>query len=315
MKRLREGGLSVGPAWLLGFGVIAWGLAWWPLEVTSEHSPPVMLASLRMIPSALTLLAGYLLIRGTLPRGRVLVGAIVTGLLVFAFFQWALMASVARVGAGNSAVVTNTPPLMVAILGWLVLRERVSRLAIAGLATGFGGVVLMVATQLGGTQGTGRLLSGVGLGLAAALAWAVATLIMRALTRNNPKVDIVGVSVVQYTAGALVLVPIAFATVGTSSTDWSSPELWAPMAWVGPVTAVAVLFFFTVLKHMEAARASSVLFLVPAIAVLVEIARGNAPGALTLSGMFVAVIGVALVTTPSNLPSRSPLLPSALRSR
>lgn len=315
MKQLRLGGLSAGPVWLLSFSVVVWGLAWWPLEVSSEHAPPIMLAALRMIPSALTLFFGYLLIRGRLPRGQLLAGAIVTGLLLFGFFQWALMSSVVRAGAGNSAVVTNIPPLMVAILGWLVLRERVSRLAVAGLVTGFGGVVLMVGTQLGASQGTARLLTGIGLGLAASLAWAIGTLIMRALLRDDPDVDIVGVTVVQYSVGALVLAPIAFGTAGTSSTDWSSAGLWAPLVWTGPVAAIGVLFFFIVLQQLEAARTSSVLFLVPAIAIIVEIARGNAPGALTLSGMFVAVIGVALVTTPRELLDRSRLVPSALRSR
>lgn len=315
MTQPRQHGPAARPVWLLGSAVLIWGLAWWPLDISSQHAPPVMLAALRMVPSALLLWLGYLLMRGTLPRGRLLAGSILTGLLLFAFFQWALMASIAYAGAGNSAVVTNMPPLLVAILGWLALRERVSRLALAGLITGFGGVVLMVATQLGSSQGAVRLLIGIGLGLAGSLAWAVGTLVMRGLSRDDPSIDIVGVSVVQYSVGALALVPIAFGAVGLSSTNWSSVGLWAPLVWVGPVTALATVFFFIVLKRLEAARTSSVLFLVPAIAIIVEIARGNAPGALSLSGMFVAVIGVALVTAPPDLLNRSVLVRSVLRPR
>ena len=111
----------------------------------------------------------------------------------------------------------------------------------------------------------------------------------------------IGVTVVQYAAGAIVLVPVGFAVAGTSGTDWSAAGLWIPLLWIGPITTLALMFFFIVLQRMQAARATSVLFLIPAVAIVIEIVRGNAPGAVTLAGMFVAILGVALVTAPRDL--------------
>ena len=125
----------------------------------------------------------------------------------------------------------------------------------------------------------------------------------------------IGVTVVQYATGALVLVPTAFPVAGTSGTDWSSLGLWLPLLWVGPVTAFALLVFFVVLQRMQAARATSILFLIPGVAIVIEIARGNAPGLVALAGMFIAVLGVALVTAPAGLLSRAAALPSTLRAR
>lgn len=307
----RGGGTTVA---LLAFSVLVWGTGWWPIDVASEHTPPIMLAMLRVAPTLVLVLVLFALLHRRLPRGRILVASVVSGLLMFGFFQWVLMDSVVTIGPGNSAVIINTSPLAVALLGFLFLGERLSRLATAGLVAGFVGVVLMVWSQIGDFPGAGTLIGGVAIAFVGAAAWGAAALVLRWATRDRSDIDMVGVTVVQYAAGALVLVPIAFPVAGVASTDWGSPGLWFPLLWVGPVTAFALLVFFIVLQRMEAARATSVMFLIPGVAIVIEIARGNAPGTVALAGMFIAIIGVGLVTAPPALLKRS-ALSTALRAR
>lgn len=287
-----------GPLVLLAATVIIWGTGYWPTAVAADYSPPLLVAGLRLVSSALVLVVAALLMRGQIPRGRLMGWAVVTGLLMVALFHWGITESITRAGAGTSAVLVNTNPLIVLVLAWIFLRERLSPLGIVGLSIGFGGVVLMVSSQLGGNADTSQLLIGSAIALTAALGWAVGVMIVRHLSQQPGGVEMMGFTAVQFIASSIVLIPIGFALEGTSSTNWSSGTFWGSMLWIGPAAGLGVAFFYMALKHLSAAKTSSALFLVPAVAVIVEIARGNAPSALVLVGMVVAVLGVALAVIP-----------------
>ncbi|MGI9658668.1 MAG: DMT family transporter [Gaiellaceae bacterium] len=289
---------AVGPFFLLGAAVLMWGTGWWPIALASEHAPPLTVAGLRTAPAIPVLLLALPMLGGRLPRGRLLFWAVLTGLIMVAFFQFGLTEGVARMGAGNTAVLVNTPPLIVAVLAWLMLRERLSRRAVLGLPLGFAGVVLMVSAQLSGDISTRALLTGVAFALTAALGWALGTMLLRYVAQRNDNVDMVGITAVQYVVAGSLLFPLALAVNGVGDTDWSSPELWASVVWIGPAAALATILFFASLKRLPAARASAWLFLIPTIAVLLEIARGRAPDAVVLAGMALTIVGVALVNVP-----------------
>jgi O-acetylserine/cysteine efflux transporter len=284
---------------LLAGMVLIWGTGYWPTEVAGEHTETVLLSGLRVIGGALLLVSVALLARSRWPRGRMLGWAAISGLIMVALSHWGTTEAVARAGPGNAAVVVNAAPLIVAALGWFLLRERLSGIGIAGVIVGFGGVVLMVSSQLGGDTDTRQLLIGVGLGAAGALGWAIGTLLVRAFaTRRGEEMDMLSFTATQFTVAGVVLLVAGFGIDGVATTEWGSGELWAALFWIGPVSGLGFAFFFVALGRMPAARASAALFLVPGVAVIVEIARGNVPTALVLLGMFLAVAGVALVNVP-----------------
>ncbi len=300
---------------LLGVAVLIWGGGFWPIDVASDHTEPIMLAMLRVAPTLALVLVIFVVFRRRLPTGRLLWVSVLSGLLIFGLFQWILMDAVVRIGPGNTAVMVNTAPLVIAVLGFVFLRERLGALASLGLVIGFIGVVMMVWSQIGDFPSADTLIGGVALAFAGACAWGGGALVLRAGTRNESGIDMMGVTVVQYAAGALVLVPIAFPVAGVSTTDWGALGLWVGVAWIGPLTGIALLILFIVLQRMEAGRATSVLFLIPAVAIVIEIARGNAPSAVALAGMFVAILGVGLVTAPRGALGRAAVRLGALRVR
>ena len=291
-------GRAQAPLLLLGVAVVIFGTGYWPTAVAAEHGPTLMVTALRLVTSALALLAIAMVLQSQLPRGRLLGWAILTGVLMVAVFHWGLTEAIARAGPGNTAILVNTNPLMVLVLAWIFLRERLSPLGVLGLVTAFAGVALMVSSQLGGSVDTTQLLLGSALALVAALSWAVGVLIVRSLSQRPGGIDMVSFTTLQFFVGSLLLAPIAFAIEGTSGTDWGSDSFWAATVWTGPGAAFAVLFFYVALKQLPAAKTSSALFLVPAVAVVVEVARGSTPEAVVLAGMFVAVAGVALAVLP-----------------
>ena len=290
---------AVGPFVLLGAAMLMWGTGWWrPIALASEHAPPLTVAALRTAPAIPMLLLSLPMIGAGLPRGRLLFWAVISGLVMVAFFQFGLTEAVARTGPGNTAVLVNTPPLIVAVLAWAMLHERLSRRAVIGLPIGFAGVVVMVSAQLTGDVSTSALLTGVAFALMAALGWALGTMLLRYVAQRNENVDMAGITAVQYVVAGSLLFPLALIVNGVGDTDWRSVELWASVAWIGPVAALATIMFFASLKRLPAARASAWLFLIPTIAVFTEIVRGSTPDGVVLAGMFLTILGVALVNVP-----------------
>lgn len=257
-----------------------------------------MLAALRTAPAAPLLLAAVPLLRARLPRGRTAVWAVVTGLLMVGVFFFGITEGTVLAGGGNASVLANTSPFVVLLLGRVFLAERISSVRLGGLAIGFAGVVTMVSTQLGAGHGTDPA-AGFALDLAAAVAWAIATLIIKRLVARDPGLDLVGFTAIQYTAGGLALVVVALAVDGTSGTDWSSTGTWAPLAYlVLGNSAAGSITYFAALKRLSATGATAGLFLIPVVAVLVEILRGHAPTAAVLIGMALTIVGVALANLP-----------------
>ena len=286
------------PFTLLGTSIFFWGTSYWPVEIAGPHTPSLMLAALRSAPAVVVLLVALPLLRARLPRGRTALWAALTGLLMVALFFYGATEGTVRAGAGNASVLVNTAPFFVLILGRVFLGEQVSWLRVGGLAAGFCGVVVMVSSQLGAGGDTADLVLGFTLALAAAAAWAVGTLAVKWLIGPDPGLDLIGFTTVQYVAGGGLLAAIAFAVEGSAGTDWGSTDLWGALAYlVIGTSALASITYFASLKRLSATHTASALFLVPVVAVLVEIGRGTSPGAVVLVGMAMTIAGVALVNS------------------
>jgi O-acetylserine/cysteine efflux transporter len=279
--------------------VFCWGTSYRAVDIGLERTGPVMLTALRTAPAAPVLLLLLPFLRSRLPRGRTLFWAAVTGPLMVALFNFGISEAVERAGAGLAAVLVNTVPFFVLVLGWMFLRERIPRAALAGLVVGFAGVVMVVSSQLSVGHRAASVAVGIVLALGGALGWAVATLIVKRLAAEEPALDFVGFTAVQYVSGGGALVVLAFATEGSGGTQWGSGWLWGVVAYVVlGSSAFGSIAFFQALRRLSATQASAAGFLVPVVAVVVEIARGRTPGAVVLTGMVLTIAGVAIVNAP-----------------
>jgi drug/metabolite transporter (DMT)-like permease len=223
---------------------------------------------------------------------------VLTGIVGVALFYEGLAEGAERAGAGPTAVLVNSTPFFVLVAGWVFLQERVTWRGILGLIVGFAGVVLIVSSQLGSDVSTSDLIIGSVLALAAAIGWGVTTLIIKWLVVRESSLDLVGLTAGQHVVGAVALVLLAVG-IGDSgqATDWGSGELWGGVAFLAiGSSAIAYLAFFAALRRVEAAQASAWLFLVPVVAVVVELALGEVPDGIVLVGMALAIAGVVLIS-------------------
>lgn len=290
-------------AWaLLALPVGFWGGGYTATAVATDHTSGLFLAGLRCVPTLAVLPLMLFLARGRLPRGAALKGGALSGLLVVTVFFIGISEGTRHAGAANAAVLISAAPLWVALLARLFLGERIRPVALGGLLLGFAGIVLMVSRQLGGSHGASDLAIGIGLALAAGVAWAAGTMIVRRLAVRDKQLDFVGLTAVQYLAGAPILIVVALAVKGTGGTDWGSIDLWGATLWLAiGSSAVATLAFFMSLRWLDATKTSSSQFLVPVVAVVIELVRGHAPGGLVLVGMALAIVGVAAVVAGDNM--------------
>ena len=287
---------------LLAAPVLLWGGSYRAVAIAGPHASALMLNGLRALIAAVILLALLPLLRSRFPTGRLLMWSAVTGVLGVVVFLEGFAEGVLRAGAGNAAVLSNTSPFFVVLLGRLVLGERLKPAGVLGLMVGFAGVVTMVASQLGGAHG-GDLALGMALALAAGAGWGFATLIVKWLAQRDPTLDVTAITTGQFVVGGLILAVLAVAIDGTGGTQWSSGDLWGALAFltVGG-SVIGYIAFFGALKRLKASVVSSAQFLVPVVAVLIEIIRGAVPEAVVLVGMVVTVAGVALVNLAPDLP-------------
>ena len=174
-------------------------------------------------------------------------------------------------------------PLMVALAGWLVFRERLPRLAVAGLVAGFGGVTLIMGARLG----AGVDLNGLSLCIIAAVALTVATLSVRGASSGGNVMMIVGLQ---------MLVGAALLAVASAALEWPfEVQVTRPLVLAFLYTTLvpglaATFVWFTLVNRIGAVKASTFHFLNPFFGVAVAaLLLGEKLGPLDMIG--VAIVG------------------------
>ena len=186
-------------------GATYFGLGTVATKGAMDGIPPLTLAAGRFGIAALVLTA-LCRARGVRPvyDGRAVLLDLTGVAAPFAFQNLGLRDA----GAGSATLlIEGGLPLMAAVLGVAVLRERVSGSRVAGLLLGVGGVAVVAVTELGG----GMPLTGGLFSLAAALALAVYTVLGRKIYRGGFSLAVLTGGA---TIGTLMLGPLVSVEVG-----------------------------------------------------------------------------------------------------
>jgi drug/metabolite transporter (DMT)-like permease len=195
--------------------------------------------------------------------------------------------------AGLSALIVGMQPILTAFAAPLV-GERVSRRQWLGLLLGLGGVALVVAARIGLA---GLSPAAIGLCLLALLSITTGTLYQK---RFCPRFDLRTGTLIQFTASALLLLPLAAVLEDFSpalgNVHWT-PQFVGALLWsVLALSIGAIFLLFRLISRNDATRVTSLLYLTPpTTAVMAWLMFGEALSVLGLVGMAVAVTGVAFV--------------------
>jgi drug/metabolite transporter (DMT)-like permease len=278
--------------------VLLWSTGFVGAKYGLPYAEPFTFLGLRLAIAAalLALLAVVLRSAGMASRpqyGR----AAVAGILLHAGYLGGVFYAISLgIPAGVSAVVVSLQPVLTAVLAARVLGERPTARQWLGLGLGVAGVVLVVGPGIAAADSAEPLSTA---GLAACLvALASGTLGTVYQKRHGDGIPLVWGTAVQYVAAAALLLAVAVATEDMTI-RWTV-EFVGALVWLVVVLSLgAVLLLLLLLRRGTAASVSSLYYLVPpAVAVEAFLLFGERVSALSLVGIVVTTLGVALVVVP-----------------
>jgi drug/metabolite transporter (DMT)-like permease len=238
-----------------------WGGSFLFMRMAAPEFGPIALIAMRVLIASLFLLP-LLLRAGLLPRmlehapGLFVVGCI-NSAIPFCLFAFATLS----LSAGFTAVINAVAPLFTAIVAFVWLGERLSRLAVVGLAVGFAGVVLLVSDKLDFDGGAATI--GILAAMLASFSYGVAA--------NYTRVKFTGVGSLELATGSqlaasILLLPLCFWFWPDTTPSLSS---WVAVLVLGVVcTGVAYILFFRLIARLGPSKAITVTFLVPLTAMI-----------------------------------------------
>ena len=219
----------------------------------------------------------------------------------FIFVELALRDAPAEISTAQralAAIPVLLAALLVAGMAGLVLGERLTRRQVVGLFVGWAGIALAVLGELSGADPGPRVWQAALLFLAAAVCFAVGTVVVKAVTTGPGAVPLPPALLLGFVYGSLPL--IAFATTADEPVRWTG-SLVISIFYAGVVSlAGGYLLQFALLERGDAGVVSSYIFAVPILAAVygVVIFDERLSAALVVGAVAVAA-AILLVTVPA----------------
>ncbi|MBT2368753.1 DMT family transporter [Streptomyces sp. ISL-10] len=206
-------------------------------------------------------LGAYVLVRGWFTGHGFTPGKLGLAALggVFIVFNWVLLFEAYEASSISLAtVVYHTQPFYVVLLGALLFRERLTAATSGWLVVAFAGLVLVSGVRPGDTGS----LKGMGFALAAAVLYALSTVVTKRITGVRPHL----VALVQVLVGIPLLLP--FADFGTASRLGAG---WAWLAGLGVIhTGVMYVLMYAAYQRLPTAKIAVLAFVYPAVAMIAD---------------------------------------------
>lgn len=288
MKSLRMDRLAI-------LFILVWSSGYVVGSIATQVIAPLSVTLWRFVVAA-AVLGMIARMRGEVwPRGvRQLAPVALTGVLMFGVqFGGRYIGLAAGMPASTTALIACSAPLLVA-LGSAALRwDRLSTLQWVGIALGVVGVVVTLADRLGRPPSAGALAWTV-LGL---LGLTAGTLLQSRLSLTAGPAALASVQV----SAAIVVLAVWAPLEGSLRIPLTTHALLS-FLWLAAVTGVgAPLLLIVLIRNRGATRASSLLFVVPAVTAIASWPiLGHRVGPTAVLGLVVAAAGMWLVTTRRN---------------
>ncbi|WP_425092988.1 DMT family transporter [Tropicimonas sp. S265A] len=274
----------------MGFAfALMWSSAFTSARIIVAAAPPLTTLSLRFFASGLL----AVLIARMLGQSFRLTPAQWRATILFGICQNALylgmnFVAMQTVEASLAAIIASTMPLVVGLVGWLVLRERIGWMGQAGLILGVIGVVIIMGARLqAGVDIWGVVLCVIGV-----LALGFATLALRSASSGGNLMAVVGL---QMLIGGAVL-----AVFGAPFEAWEVTWSWQLIAAFTYTTLVpglaATFVWFLLVERIGAVRAATFHFLNPVFGVAIAAALlGESLSLRDVVGVVVVTVAILLV--------------------
>ena len=283
---------------LLGMAAL-WGASWPWGRVVAQAMPPLAAATLRFVLASIVLLC-WMHRSGRLQSLRKLTARQWVGIALAAFvgvlgYAAFFMLGLQYVSASKGAIFITLNPAVTMLLAWLLFREQLNPIILAGMAMAVTGAMIVIV----GGESSQPLAGGIGLGelllLGCVACWVMYTLLGRVVLTG---LDALTTTTMTAVIGAAMLFATSMAAEGPAA--WATLPSVPFKAWacllalaVG-ATALAYAWYFEGIKQLGASAAAGYIPLVPVFGVLVAgVWLGEPMGGSLLIGGLIAIAGTA----------------------
>lgn len=275
---------------------VVWGTTYLTTTTFLPPGHPLLIATVRALPAGFILL----LVARRLPTGSWWWRSWVLGALNFTVFFSCLFIAADRLPGGVAAVVGGIQPLIVAVLGWRILSERLTVVTIIAGTAGVIGVGLIVAPGDAALDPVG-----VAAALSGAVSMAVGTVLTKRWAAGQPPL---AVTAWQLLAGGILLAALTAVVEPPPDALPTAPQLgaYAYLTLVG--TALAYVLWFRGVRSLPTRLPAFVGLLSPVVAVVLGlVVAGETLSALQAVGLVTVLASVtAAVAQPRTRASNVP---------
>ncbi len=279
-------------AWgILIFLSIIWGTSYILIKKGLEVFPFEQVASIRLGVSALLLLPYLAWQFRKINWSRwpllIVVGLTGTGLPSFLF-----PIAQTQISSSSAGILNSLTPVFTLLIGALFFRSKVSLLKFLGVVFGLLGAVFLIASgKQSGTEG--NIWYGAFVVLATVCYGTSSNIVAFRLRDMNP----ISISATSFVMVGLPALGYLFQTDFVSRMQ-TQPEAWTALGYISLLafmsTVMASIIFFQLVHRTNPVFASTVSYIVPAIAVMWGLFDGEVVGIFHLLAMALILIGVYL---------------------
>jgi drug/metabolite transporter (DMT)-like permease len=278
------------------FSVIVWGASFIATKIAVGQISPIAVVWIRFaIGIPILFLAVFMRRQFDFPKKNEWLYFALLGFIGITFHQWLQSNALKTAQATTTAWIITTTPAFIAILGWLVLKEKLTAVQSLGIGIATLGVLLVVgngdiASLAFGKFGTiGDLLI-----LISALNWAVFSTLSRRGLRERPSTML---TLWVMTLGWL-FTSVAFIASGDyAELSTLDSRGWWSLIYLGVfTTGLAYIAWFDALAQLPAAQTGAFLFIEPLSSMAVAaVVLNEAVTVATILGGAVIIFGIWLV--------------------
>lgn len=281
-----------------GVFVLLWSTGFIGAKLGLPYAEPLTFLFLRYIALVVILTLAAFAFRAPWPKDAATWGRVaIVGVSVHGGYLGGVFSAIdAGLSAGVIALIVGLQPVLSAVAAGVFLGEKVTGRQWLGLGLGIIGVVLVLGDKI--TLDFGGF-TGPMFGVFALFCITFGTIYQK---RHNDHMDLRSGSAIQFGAAAIPTGILAL-MFETREVVWSGEFIFA-LAWLVFVLSIgAISLLYMLIRQGAVSKVASLFYLTPAVtAVFGRLMFGETLSALSLVGMAVVVLAVALVT--QSVPER-----------
>jgi drug/metabolite transporter (DMT)-like permease len=302
----------------IGLVVAVWAVNFIAAKIGLRYLPPVTMASFRVAIAGLSMLPAYL-ICSRLPafadaRQARMKGFTRSDLWTFfylGFFgvvinQMCFTMGLRYTSVGHAAVIVGMGPIYTLVLAVLFRLERATWHKVVGMAIAFLGVAVLASEN--GISPRSPSLLGDAITMTGSIGFATYAVLGK---RVAGRYDALTMAAFNHFAGAIIILPVALyqARALARSSRWHSIpwQGWMALLYMAVFSsAMAYIFYFWLLRYLEASQLSAFTYLLPVLAVILGIVwLGERGSLMQIAGGVLALAGVYWVESGRESPIRN----------